>query len=445
MNKWSFSMVKQFFAKKRDGNTESVEKSATSVLTIIGHRKEPGAETINNTAKGIVTMNIIEKEEPNYECYDIVNLVPHCPVVMVLDTSHSMWGKGLSDLKQSLNEFSRIMCQETFQDAMIDVETIRMGENFGVMEAFTPVRNSVLTGMEIRPKGDTPLGASLELALSELEKQMNVYRATGTNYVQPQMVVLSDGKSSDDFAQPAQKIRKMVHDGKLNCRAIALGADPDYDALRLFAGDAVVASDGATMKESFRTVGRAVSQEYEEKVEETIVNEFKTASTSAPRTGRMVLLDGTNILYWNQRNGISLDCVKAITNYLKSQKEEYMVIFDATTPYVLKKKQPTELSEYESLLKHDPEHFMQVPAGTCADIFLLEEAKTNPESIILTQDLYRDHKSEYSEVLNQRDRIASGMFLNGKVVVPKLKFSIPMNQSATSSDSDFPEAPDCAC
>ena len=76
------------------------------------------------------------------------------------------------------------------------------------------------------------------------------------------------------------------------------------------------------MKESFRTVGRAVSQEYEEKVEETIVNEFKTASVSAPRTGRMFLLDGTNILYWNQRNNISLDCVKAITTYLKAKGED---------------------------------------------------------------------------------------------------------------------------
>ena len=369
----------------------------------------------------------MKNEETNYECYDLVNVIPHCPVIMVLDTSHSMWGQGLADLKRSLNEFGRIMCQETFQDALIDIETIRMGENFGVLEAFTPVQDSVLTGMEIRPKGDTPLGASLSLALSELEKQLGVYRAGGVNYVQPQMIVLSDGKSSDDFSAPAQKIREMVRDGKLNCRAIALGSDPDYDALRLFAGDAVVASAGATMKESFRTVGRAVSQEYEEKVEEAIVNEFEGKQSAAPRTGRMFLLDGTNILYWNQRNGVSLDCVKAITAYLKSRGEDFMAIFDATTPHVLKKKDPAEHAAYDALLQQDPEHFMQAPAGTCADVFLLEEAKTNPEAVILTQDLFRDHKYEYPEVLNQHERVISGMFLNGKVVLPSLKYSIPLN------------------
>ena len=371
----------------------------------------------------------MKNEENNYESYDIVNVIPHCPVVMVLDTSHSMWGQGLTDLKHSLNEFDRIMCQETFPDALIDIETIRMGENFGVLEAFTPVQKSVLTGMEVRPKGDTPLGASLELALAELKKQLAAYRSSGISYVQPQMIVLSDGKSSDDFSRSAQEIREMVRDGKLICRAIALGANPDYAALRLFAGNEVVANTGATMTDSFRTVGHVISQEYEEKAEEAIVNDFNEKAAAKTWTGRMFLLDGTNILYWNQRNGVSIDCVRAITEYLKSQGEDFLVIFDATTPHILKKKNSAEHAEYESWLQNDPEHFNQVPAGICADVFLLEEAKANPEAIILTQDLYRDHKGDYPELLNQRERIATGMFLNGKIMFPKLKYCIPLNRS----------------
>ena len=71
-------------------------------------------------------------------------IVPHCPVVLVLDTSHSMWGQGLIDLKNSLTAFYRTVGQEVFQEAQIDIETIRMGENFGVMEAFTPIVASTL-------------------------------------------------------------------------------------------------------------------------------------------------------------------------------------------------------------------------------------------------------------------------------------------------------------
>ena len=31
--------------------------------------------------------------------------LPHCPIILVLDTSHSMWGKGLSDMVSSLKVF----------------------------------------------------------------------------------------------------------------------------------------------------------------------------------------------------------------------------------------------------------------------------------------------------------------------------------------------------
>ena len=393
MNKWSFGTLKQFFARKTGKTADGDRENESAALNNRGYEENTGIDhtNCNQNQEGKDNMT---NAETNYECYDIINLIPHCPVIMVLDMSHSMWGQGLADLKQSLDEFSRIMCQETFQDALIDVETIRMGESFGVLESFAPIRNSILNGMEIRPKGDTPLGASLELALAELKKQLAAYRSSGINFVQPQMIVLSDGKSSDDFSKPAQEIVDMVRDGKLVCRAIALGADPDYDALRKFAGNEVLASAGTSMKESFRTVGRAVSQEYEEKAEEAIANEFDVTPCAPPRTGRMFLLDGSNIMYWNHRNGVSLNCIHAITDYLKSQGEDFMVFFDATTPHVLKKKQPAEQAAYESWLQTDPEHFTQVPAGTCADVFLLEEAEANPESIIMTQDLFRDHKNK---------------------------------------------------
>ena len=37
--------------------------------------------------------------------FSLAQIVPHCPVMLVLDTSHSMWGKGLSDMTRSLKAF----------------------------------------------------------------------------------------------------------------------------------------------------------------------------------------------------------------------------------------------------------------------------------------------------------------------------------------------------
>ena len=391
--------------------------------------------------------------------YDITNLIPHCPVIMVLDTSHSMWGQGLSDLKQSLQEFSRILCQETFQDALIDIETIRMGENFGILEPFTSMQDSNVASMEIRPKGDTPLGASLELALSELRDRLDWYRSNGINFVMPQMIVLSDGESSDDFSQPALIIRDMVQKGELACRAIALGARPNYFALQKFAGDSVVKSVGASMKESFQNVGRVVSQEYEDKAEEIIKNQFQKTTPDPMEAEKITttasdvetfgsfsegkdsdndlfapdyLLDGSNILHWCKPKSVSLAAVNAIVTHLKNQGKEFMVIFDASAPHLLEIVSESEHAAYESLINNDPIHFKQTPAGTCADVFLLEEARSNHKAVILTQDLYRDHRKAYSDILSKNGRVEPGMVLNRKIFFPRLNLTIPMSQSVSS-------------
>lgn len=36
--------------------------------------------------------NMMNESEMNNGMFDLTNAMPHCPVVLVLDTSHSMWG-----------------------------------------------------------------------------------------------------------------------------------------------------------------------------------------------------------------------------------------------------------------------------------------------------------------------------------------------------------------
>lgn len=349
-------------------------------------------------------------------------VVPHCPVVLVLDTSHSMWGQGLVDLKNSLTAFYRTVGQEVFQEAQIDIETIRMGENFGVMEAFTPIVASTLLSTSIRPKGDTPLGVSLELAISEIDRQIAVYRQNGICSVTPQLIVLSDGKSSDDFRNAAAEIRTRSASGRLICRAIALGDTPNRNALMEFAGDSVITPERGNLPETFREVGRIVSQEYEESAVETIVN----ASVEPPvAVDDMFLLDGTNMLYWDEdRNGISLQHVINITEHLKKSGKNFMVYFDASTPHILRRRASAYEERYEDLLKNSPDRFRQVPAGTRADDILLIEADQNPQAIILSQDRYRDYEEQYHWLIDKK-RVIPGMVLSDKIVFPKINLIIP--------------------
>ena len=360
-------------------------------------------------------------------------LIPHCPVVLVLDTSHSMWGQGLIDLKNSLEAFYRSVGNELFQEAQIDIETIRMGENFGIMESFTPIVASTLLYTSIRPKGDTPLGSSLELAISEIDKKLEEYRLEGISFVTPQLIVLSDGKSSDNFSDISEEIRQRVAQNQLICRAIALGDTPDKNALEEFACDLVLTPEKGNLPDTFKEVGRILSQEYEDSAAKIIIEE---ANNTPKDNSEMYLLDGTNILYWDEKKfGVSLSKVINITNYLKNLGKEFIVFFDATTPHILNRCCPNEKALYEQLRQTYPNNFQQVPAGIRADDFLLIEANQNDQAIIISNDCYRDYEETYTWLIDNK-RIAHGMVLKDKIVMPSLKMIIPFSTSTTQTNSN---------
>lgn len=371
-------------------------------------------------------MNYNDEMTKNFE---LANLIPHCPVVLVLDTSHSMWGQGLIDLKEALKSFCASVNDTAFPEAQIDLETIRMGENFGVMESFIPMEASMLSSMQIRPKGDTPLGASLHLALQELENRLAFYRQEGIHFAVPQLIVLSDGKSSDDFSFEAAKIREMVKKKSLVCRGIALGNDPDYNALAQFAGDEIIQPRRGSLAESFREVGRVLSREYEEEAANVIldVQNENRVEYWKDEAGKKYLIDGTNTLFWDEyRKGVTLSHVLAIAKHLQKENILYTVYFDAATPHILKKHSAEEAAKYDELLRNDPEHFRQVPAGTRADDILLMEADGKNDTIILTQDRFRDYEVEYPWV-SDKEKVVPGMVLSGRIVFPKINLQIDTN------------------
>ena len=139
-----------------------------------------------------------------------------------------------------------------------------------MIEEFTPLQQSKLSTLNIRPKGDTPLGAALELALQKLDAHQKRYRAENIKSVTPQMIVLTDGKSSDDHSFAVKRINAMVNTGELICRTIALGETPDMRVLNQI-GSVVNIQDNS-MPEAFADAGCAVSQVYEEEIPEVIMN-----------------------------------------------------------------------------------------------------------------------------------------------------------------------------
>ena len=95
-----------------------------------------GRDTMENSMNSFTNMD----SENN----SLAPLIPHCPVILVLDTSHSMWGKGLADMKESVQAFFKTIDSQGFALAQIDTAAVSMGDNLRMLEEFTPFTKSAL-------------------------------------------------------------------------------------------------------------------------------------------------------------------------------------------------------------------------------------------------------------------------------------------------------------
>lgn len=356
---------------------------------------------------------------------DFVHILPHCAVMLVLDTSHSMYkGTALADLHRSLGNFLTALGREGVNGATVDVAAIGMGDDLRVLEDFHPLAESGLGNLRIRPKGNTPLGGALRLALNGLDAKTHSYELAGYVQQQPQLIILSDGVSTDDFRAEAAEIQARVTAGRLGVRAIALGSTANHAVLTQLAGSQVADSQGVNMVGAFVQTGNDLSSRFEHGAAENLRR--RTAMANVPSgyfTQHKFYLDGTNILYWDKsRPGSHLRNVTSLARALKAQGADYCVFFDASTPYKLN---PREASFYQMMLSHNPNRFVQVPAGTEADAFILMKADQDPQSVVISHDCFRDRASIYPWVKTKGRRVA-GLAMDGEILIPEIGLTVPL-------------------
>ena len=178
---------------------------------------------------------------------------------------------------------------------------------------------------------------------------------------------------------------------------------------------------------------RAIDKDLKEMHRQSSISSSSAVPICDDITNRNIsfLLDGSNIIHWEEdTRGISLDILCSITDYLKSKGKNYFVLFDATAPHRLKENNKEDFDRFNMLLKSDP-CFRVIPAGTRADEYLLEEARRDPQAVILTNDRYLDHYDKYPDVLDEgRQCVQHGMIMrNGDICFLDINLSIPITRS----------------
>lgn len=134
----------------------------------------------------------------------IDNPEPRCPCVLLLDTSASMAGEPISQLNEGIRTFKDELSADTLAAKRAEIAIITFGpveivSDFQTADLFQPPLLSA--------KGDTPMGAAIEAALTLLEQRKQAYRRNGISLFRPWIFLVTDGGPTDDWQGAAEKVK----------------------------------------------------------------------------------------------------------------------------------------------------------------------------------------------------------------------------------------------
>ena len=134
------------------------------------------------------------------------NPEPRCPCVLLLDTSGSMAGKPIDQLNAGLLAFRDSLQEDKLASLRVEIAIITFGnqakisQDFITADQFNPLPQSA--------SGSTPMGAAINLGLDLLEKRKQLYKAAGTTYFRPWILLVTDGEPTDEWQAAAQRIHQ---------------------------------------------------------------------------------------------------------------------------------------------------------------------------------------------------------------------------------------------
>jgi uncharacterized protein YegL len=159
-------------------------------------------------------------------------------VALCLDTSGSMRGAKAAELVTAIHTFYEDVDRDPAARAGAEICLVNFNDDARVAQEFAGIEK-VRRDIQLAPDGSTNTGAGVMLALDQLNERKEMYSRHGVRYVQPWLVLMSDGGTYPDRHFPARdaaiaRVVDMVESGKLTVVPVAIGADADLDELARF-------------------------------------------------------------------------------------------------------------------------------------------------------------------------------------------------------------------
>lgn len=185
------------------------------------------------------------------------------PVCLVLDTSGSMENEPIDELNEGVRLFYEAVRSDETALYSAEISIVTFGGS--------AMRHADFSTLEHQPEaphfyanGGTPMGEAMNMALDLLEKRKNDYKASGVDYYQPWIVLMTDGKPNGDSSELSRSIQRtceMINDRKLTIFPIGIGENADMGTLARFSPKRKpLKLQGLNFREFFAWLSKSVSK-----------------------------------------------------------------------------------------------------------------------------------------------------------------------------------------
>ncbi|MCX7735048.1 MAG: VWA domain-containing protein, partial [bacterium] len=136
---------------------------------------------------------------------------PHCPVLLLLDTSGSMSGEKIQQLNEGIKIFKKQVQEDDIASKRVDVAVIAFDSNVKVIHEFSSIED--FEPQELEASGSTNMGEAILTGIDLVEKRKNQYKQKGIDYYRPWIVLITDGAPTDmsEGDEKWQQVISKVH------------------------------------------------------------------------------------------------------------------------------------------------------------------------------------------------------------------------------------------